>query len=106
MWIIFLTGANAQTISGNLSLLANQAIKLEGFNGLKTYPISTTTSDSMGNFNLQYTKADHGIGYLMSVDNKPLFVILSGEDMMAEALMVEITPRHYKICDFDSIHKK
>jgi hypothetical protein len=30
----------AQTITGNLFLLANQSIKLEGFNGLKTYPIS------------------------------------------------------------------
>jgi len=86
--IIYSTIVSAQTISGNLSLLANQSIKLEGFNGLKTYPISTTTSDSMGNFTLQYTKADYGIGYLMSVDNKPLFVILSGEDivMKGEAL--------------------
>jgi thiol-disulfide isomerase/thioredoxin len=84
----FGTIVSAQTISGNFSLIANQSIKLEGFNGLKTYPISTTTSDSMGNFTLQYTKADYGIGYLMSVDNKPLFVILSGEDieMKGEAL--------------------
>lgn len=90
VWIMFLTFANAQTITGNLSLLANQSINLEGFNGLKTYPISTTTSDSMGNFTLQYTKADHGIGYLMSIDNKPLFVILSGEDieMKGEVLSV------------------
>ncbi|TAD94004.1 MAG: TlpA family protein disulfide reductase [Bacteroidetes bacterium] len=88
VWILFLTNANAQTITGNLSLLANQSIKLEGFNGLKTYPISTTTTDSMGNFTLPYTKADYGIGYLMSLDNKPLFVILSGEDiaMKGEAL--------------------
>jgi hypothetical protein len=86
--LIFGTFVSAQTISGNLSLLANQSIKLEGFNGLKTYPISTTTSDSMGNFTLQYTKADYGMGYLKSVDNKPLFVILSGEDivMKGEAL--------------------
>jgi hypothetical protein len=28
--------AVAQTVTGNLSLLANQPIKLEGFNGLKT----------------------------------------------------------------------
>ena len=88
MWIMFLTTANAQTITGNLSLLANQSIKLEGFNGLKTYAISTTTSDSMGNFKLNYAKADYGVGYLMSADNKPLFVILSGEDidMKGEAL--------------------
>lgn len=79
--LIFVTSVSAQTISGNLSLLANQSIKLEGFNGLKTYPISTTTSDSMGDFKLNYEKADYGVGYLMSVDNKLLFVILSGEDI-------------------------
>jgi thiol-disulfide isomerase/thioredoxin len=56
-------------------------IKLEGFNGLKTYPISSTTSDETGNFKLAYSKADYGVGYLMSADNKPLFVILSGEDI-------------------------
>ncbi len=71
----------AQTITGNLSLLANQSIKLEGFNGLKTYPISSSTIDGKGNFKLNYSKTDYGVGYLMSVDNKPLFVILSGEDI-------------------------
>ena len=71
----------AQTITGNLSLLANQEIKLEGFNGLKTYPISSTTLDENGNFKLNYSKADYGVGYLMSADKKPLFVILSGEDI-------------------------
>jgi hypothetical protein len=42
--------AFSQTISGNLSLLNNQPIKLEGFNGLKTYPISATTIDDKGIF--------------------------------------------------------
>jgi len=95
VWIIFLTGANAQTISGNLSLLANQSIKLEGFNGLKTYPISEAKCDSMGHFALSYSKADYGMGYLKSVDNKPLFVILSGEDitLVGEALSVVETIR-------------
>jgi len=78
----------AQTISGNLSLLPNQPIKLEGFNGLKTYPISSTTIDEKGNFKLNYFQSDYGVGYLMSADNKPLFVILSGEDIeiVGEAL--------------------
>ena len=78
----------AQTITGNLSLLANQDIKIEGFNGLKTYPISSTTIDEKGNFKLGYSQSDYGVGYLMSSDNKPLFVILSGEDIeiMGEAL--------------------
>jgi thiol-disulfide isomerase/thioredoxin len=78
----------AQSITGNLSLLANQSIKLEGFSGIKTYPISSTTIDENGNFKLSYSKADYGVGYLMSADEKPLFVILSGEDIeiVGEAL--------------------
>ena len=71
----------AQTIIGNLSLLVNQEIRLEGFNGLKAYPISTATIDAKGNFQLNYSKSDYGVGYLMSADEKALFLILSGEDI-------------------------
>ena len=74
----------AQTITGTLFQLAKQEIKLEGFNGLSTYPIAKTTLDEKGNFSLNYTKNDTGVGYLMSADNKPLFVILSGEDMVLQ----------------------
>jgi len=79
---------SAQTITGNLSLLVNQEIRLEGFNGLKTFPISTTIIDANGKFQLNYSKSDYGVGYLMSADEKPLFLILSGEDieMQGEAL--------------------
>jgi peroxiredoxin len=78
----------AQTISGKLTLLANQSIKLDGFKGLETYPIASTTIDEKGNFTLNYSKADYGVGYLLSADDKPLFVILSGEDieLVGEAL--------------------
>jgi thiol-disulfide isomerase/thioredoxin len=81
-------GISAQTISGTFSQLINQPIKLEGFMGLKTYAIASTTSDEKGNFTLNYTKSDGGVGYLMSSDNKPLFVILSGEniEILGEAL--------------------
>uniref|UniRef100_UPI004048F143 hypothetical protein n=1 Tax=Flavobacterium sp. TaxID=239 RepID=UPI004048F143 len=71
----------SQSIFGNFSILPNQVIKLEGFNGLKNYPISSTTIDEKGNFKLNYTTEDYGIGYLMSSDNKPIFVILSGENI-------------------------
>ena len=73
--------AFAQTISGNLSRLANQEIKLHGFNGLNNYLIASSTIDAVGNFELNYAKSDIGVGYLISADNKPLFVILSGENM-------------------------
>ena len=78
----------SQTISGNFTLLTNQEIKLEGFSGLKTYPISSTKVDGKGSFKLPYSKSDYGVGYLMSADEKPLFVILNGEDIeiLGEAL--------------------
>lgn len=74
-------GLYAQSISGKLSLLAKQSIKLEGFNGLETHPIANTTIDDKGNFKLNYTKDDYGVAYLSSVDNMPFLVILSGEDI-------------------------
>jgi hypothetical protein len=61
--LIFFTGnlVTAQTISGNFSLLPNKPIRLEGFNGLKTYPIANTNTDAVGSFKLNYTKGDYGV---------------------------------------------
>jgi hypothetical protein len=56
---------SAQTLSGNLRQLSKQPIKLEGFNGLKTYLISATETDEKGSFKLAYTAADYGVGYLL-----------------------------------------
>ena len=67
----------AQSVTGQFLKLPDQKIKLEGFNGLKTYHISSATSDIYGNFEVSYSKSDYGVGYLISADKKPLFVILS-----------------------------
>lgn len=74
----------AQWVAGRLTLLANQPLRLEGFNGLKTYPIAATTIDEQGGFKLAYTASDYGVGYLISSDNQPLFVILSGEEVVLQ----------------------
>ena len=86
---------SSQIILGNLNLLKNTQIKLEGFNGLKNYSISTTKTDSAGNFKLSYSANDLGVGYLMASDNKPFFVILSGEniEIAGEALSYTKTIR-------------
>lgn len=84
----FLSG---QSISGNLSRSGNQVIRLEGFNGLKTYSISTATIDEKGNFSLPYSEEDYGMGYLISIDEKPLFIILSGEDIEIVGESVQTT---------------
>jgi hypothetical protein len=90
LWFV-VTSIHAQKISGNLSLLANQSIKLEGFHGLKTYTISEAKCDSLGNFTLNYLKEDHGMGYLLSADNKPFIVILSGENLTIKGEALSIT---------------
>ena len=86
LFLSFLTISvtKAQTISGNLFQLTNQEIRLEGFNGLNTYFISKTVINEKGEFELSYTTKDRGVGYLMSADKKPLFVILSGEDIQLQ----------------------
>ena len=79
---LIISFARAQSISGNLFQFTNQEIRLEGFNGIKTYPISNSLIDGKGNFKLDYSEVDFGVGYLISSDKKPLFVILSGEDII------------------------
>lgn len=77
--LFYQTLCSQNTLSGTLTQLPNQPIRLEGFNGLQTYLISSTTTNENGSFQLSYTKDDYGIGYLISSDNKAFFVILSGE---------------------------
>lgn len=81
LFIFFTTTLMGQSIEGNFSKLIDKKIKLEGFNGLKSYLISETSTDGNGNFKLTYSKSDYGIGYLIAEENKPLFVILTGEDI-------------------------
>lgn len=75
------TFASAQTVSGNLSLLADQSIRLEGFDGFKTKSVASGKIGADGRFSLRYTLEDYGVGYLISADDKPFIVILSGEDV-------------------------
>ena len=60
--------------------MANQEITLQGFNGLQNYAIATTKIDEKGNFKLNFTPADYGMGYLVSSDKKIFLLVLSGEN--------------------------
>lgn len=74
--------AFGQTISGNLSQMTQTDLKLEGFIGFKSYTISSTNIDSNGNFTLKYSNENFGIGYLITPESKPIFLILNGEDII------------------------
>jgi thiol-disulfide isomerase/thioredoxin len=71
----------SQSVSGNLSLVKNDSVKLYCFNGFENYIIDQTKSDKNGNFSLTYSSKDKGMGFLKSSDNRPYFIVLSGEDI-------------------------
>lgn len=74
-------GVVAQNISGKLTQSPNKPILVQGFNGLKNYTVASSSTDAQGNFTLSYTANDFGVGALQIENEKPFFVILSGEDI-------------------------
>ncbi|MDP4827852.1 MAG: hypothetical protein NWR73_09210, partial [Flavobacteriales bacterium] len=46
--------------------------------------ISNTLTDDNGRFKLKYSPSDFGIGYLMTPENYPFIVVLSGENAVIE----------------------
>ena len=81
-----LSKANAQKVTGTFTALAHQAIRIEGFNGFQTYLIDSDTTNANGNFKLNYTNKDIGMGYIITSDNKPFIIILSGEDILLQGV--------------------
>lgn len=81
--IFFCTSINlyGQSITGCLTDLSNQEIKLEGFNGFTSYTIATTKLNDKGNFKIKYDNSNFGIGHLISSDNKPFILILNDENI-------------------------
>ena len=70
-----------EKIIGAFPQLAGQMVKLEGFDGFNTYLIANAQISKEGHFEFKYSTADYGMGYLTAEDNKPFFLILSGEDI-------------------------
>lgn len=86
VFIIFIhlitTSSFAQNkVTGTFTQLAGQEVRLEGFKGFNTYVISNTTADTNGNFTLFYQDEDQGMGYVVSKDNQPFILVLSGEEI-------------------------
>ena len=69
-------------VTGIFPNLANQQIKLTGFDGFKTYNIDSTQISESGEFVLEYAADDFGMGYLSADDNEPFILILdAGENV-------------------------
>jgi hypothetical protein len=73
------------TINGTFPNLANQQVKLVGFDGFDTYVIDSVKASEKGSFRLSFGAKDYGMGYLAAEDNRPFIVILApGEDLRLE----------------------
>jgi thiol-disulfide isomerase/thioredoxin len=86
-----------QTISGTFPHLANQQIKLVGFEGFNTYVIDSVKVSKKGIFHLSFSNGDCGMGYLATEDGQSFIVLLTpgenlnleGEDLeFSEALVI------------------
>lgn len=92
IWVLLIctmtaTSAVAQNnISGNLTLLHDNILYLKGYKGTATYTIDSTTTGANGSFTLRYTAADYGLGYICTSDNTPMYVVLSNENTVLQAL--------------------
>jgi peroxiredoxin len=76
---VFARGQN--TVNGRFPQLANLQIRLEGYDGFNTYHIAETKISSEGGFDMKYSEADYGMGYLVTEDNNSFVLVLSGEDI-------------------------
>lgn len=69
------------TVTGSVSGLGNQTIRLVGFNGFGIYTIDSIRASSNGAFSLSYDEKDFGMAYLAGPDNKSFIVVLGNEKM-------------------------
>jgi thiol-disulfide isomerase/thioredoxin len=76
-----ISGYTQNSITGNLSQLKSQTIRLVGFSGFGIYTIDSTQVNNQGDFKLTFSDKDSGMGYLTAADNKPYFVVLAKEQI-------------------------
>jgi len=69
----------AQSITGNLAELPNQKVYLYGYDNFESYAIDSTTTNTKGDFKLNFAAKDVGMGYIQPQNQKPLIVVLANE---------------------------
>jgi hypothetical protein len=68
---------NAQnTITGNFSTIKGETIRLMGYRGVDVFTIDSTVVNAQGDFSLNYSDANQGMGYLLTKENTPYAVVL------------------------------
>lgn len=88
--IFFIQGYAQNIISGNLSQLKSQTIRLVGFSGLGIYNIDSTQVNDQGDFVLKYADKDTAMGYTTAADNKRYFVVLAKEQIQLKGKLLSV----------------
>ena len=74
--LLFFKTYAQNTVVGNFSSIKGQTIHLMGFQGADILAIDSTVVNANGNFELHYSDAYLGMGYLLTSENKPYMLVL------------------------------
>jgi thiol-disulfide isomerase/thioredoxin len=90
-FIIFYFCCNAQNkIIGNFPLMAGAKLNLIGFENMGIYTIDSTEVNAQGEFSLNYSSKDFGMGYIMAEDQKIYFLVLANENIRLKGELISI----------------
>lgn len=105
----------AQSLHGNIPSISNQWLKFGTFEGLQSKTLDSTFVNEKGVFTFNFTTQKPAVGYLISAENKPYFLILdkdeqielSGEDLsMPETVKVLSGIQNQAFTQYASEHPK
>ncbi len=90
-FVIFYFCCNAQNkIIGNFPLMAGSKLSLIGFENMSSYTIDSTEVNAQGEFSLNYSNKDNGMGYIMSEDKKIYFLVLANDQIKLKGELISI----------------
>jgi peroxiredoxin len=73
---VFFHTKGQNTIAGNFSSIKGQTIRLMGYRGAEVLALDSSVVNAVGNFELRYSDANLGMGYLLTSENTPYMVVL------------------------------
>lgn len=74
--LLFFKSSAQNTIAGNFISIKGQTIRLMGYQGTDVLAIDSTVVNAVGDFELHYSDANLGMGYILTNENKTYVVVL------------------------------
>ena len=74
-WILLL-GVNAQTLTATFPSIAGELVRFGTFQGIQSRTLDSVKVGANGSFSFSFKTDKPAIGYLITAENKPYFLIL------------------------------